>query len=211
MKSKGVVVGLGQNKPDSKYVKNRRHSQSGTFLLLGRIAKVKRPDLAIEGFAKFLQLDRKNHRLLVCGIGEKRLMSDIQKLAKDLGISHLVDFLGWVDAHEKREILKTSDWLLMTSENENFAMSVAEALVNGIPCVVARNVALSAHVEKYSAGVIFENLDSTSIAKALFKAVNGNQSEFRHAAVSAGNLLNWDHVILAWEKVFFDLSKREKI
>ena len=206
LRAKAVVVGLGQNRQASNYDKNREYAQESTFLLLGRIAHVKRPDLAIEGFAKFLQLDRKSHRLLICGTGEKRLMNDIQKLAKDLNISHMVDFLGWVDADEKSEILKKSDWLLMTSENENFAMSVAEALVNGMPCVVSRNVALSALVEKHSAGVIFENLNSTSIAKALFKAVNGNQGEFRNAAILAGKSLSWDHVILKWEKVFYDLS-----
>jgi L-malate glycosyltransferase len=65
------------------------------------------------------------------GDGEQR--SDCEQLARDLGISDSVRFLGKQDAIE--EILSVSDLFLMPSQSESFGLAALEAMACKVPVV----------------------------------------------------------------------------
>src|SRR5690606_3491823 len=69
------------------------------------------------------------------GDGPERRESE--ELARDLGISHDVRFLGKQDAIE--EILSVSDLFLMPSSSESFGLAALEAMACHVP-VVSSNV-----------------------------------------------------------------------
>jgi len=91
--------------------------------------KVKRTTDVIKIFAKVIE--RIPSKLLMVGDGEER--SECEQLARDLGVSDNVRFLGKQDAIE--EILSVSDLFLMPSKSESFGLAALEAMACKVPVV----------------------------------------------------------------------------
>jgi glycosyltransferase involved in cell wall biosynthesis len=78
-----------------------------------------------------------------------------------------VHWLGSVSGSDKSELLRRSAVFALPSENENFGISVAEALAAGLPVVVSRNVALHSLIASYGAGQILEELSARELANTI--------------------------------------------
>ena len=91
--------------------------------------KVKRTTDVIKIFAKVIE--RIPSKLLMVGDGEER--SECEQLARDLGVSDNVRFLGKQDAIE--EILSVSDLFLMPSRSESFGLAALEAMACKVPVI----------------------------------------------------------------------------
>jgi N-acetyl-alpha-D-glucosaminyl L-malate synthase BshA len=70
-------------------------------------------------------------KLLMVGDGGER--TECEQLARDLGVSDSVRFLGKQDAIE--EILSVSDLFLMPSQSESFGLAALEAMACKVPVV----------------------------------------------------------------------------
>lgn len=68
-------------------------------------------------------------------VGEGNLRKSIVEEAKKMGLSH-VSFPGRLDDHAKDSLMRSSDVYISTSESEGFALTVGEAFLRGLPCVV---------------------------------------------------------------------------
>jgi len=91
--------------------------------------KVKRTMDVIKIFAKVIE--RIPSKLLMVGDGGER--TECEQLARDLGVSDNVRFLGKQDAIE--EILSVSDLFLMPSQSESFGLAALEAMACKVPVV----------------------------------------------------------------------------
>ncbi|HTD40432.1 MAG TPA: N-acetyl-alpha-D-glucosaminyl L-malate synthase BshA [Mucilaginibacter sp.] len=91
--------------------------------------KVKRTLDVIQIFAKVNE--KIPSKLLMVGDGGER--SECEQLARDLGVSDNVRFLGKQDAIE--EILSVSDLFLMPSQSESFGLAALEAMACKVPVV----------------------------------------------------------------------------
>lgn len=91
--------------------------------------KVKRTTDVIRIFAKVIE--RIPSKLLMVGDGGER--TECEQLARDLGVSDNVRFLGKQDAIE--EILSVSDLFLMPSQSESFGLAALEAMACKVPVV----------------------------------------------------------------------------
>ena len=199
LQGKGSIVGLGINTLD-------RQTQvlvntSGTFnlLFMGRIAKKKRLDIALQAFALASKKSDVKMKFIVCGSGEERDMEQLKELVVALHIEAEVEFRGWVDFAEKQLAFKESDCFILTSEDENFAIAAAEALAHGVPCILSSNVALASIVTKHRAGIVFEELDPHEIEKAISEVSTLDKQVTKNAALLAASELSWDKVADQWE------------
>src|ERR1700760_2477629 len=91
--------------------------------------KVKRTEDVIRIFAKVVE--KIPSKLLMVGDGGER--TECEQLARDLGVSDSVRFLGKQDAIE--EILSVSDLFLMPSQSESFGLAALEAMACKVPVV----------------------------------------------------------------------------
>ena len=100
------------------------------FLLVGRIAKEKSMDVSLRGFAsyhkKHPEIDKK---LLILGDGPYR--EDLELLAEELGVSHLVEFLGQVSALEVPFYYHLADIYTSASITETQGLTFMEAMAAG--------------------------------------------------------------------------------
>ena len=100
------------------------------FLLVGRIAKEKSMDVSLRGFAayhnKHPEVDKK---LLILGDGPAR--EELVLLCEELGITHLVDFLGMVGSLEVPFYYHLADIYTSASITETQGLTFMEAMAAG--------------------------------------------------------------------------------
>jgi glycosyltransferase involved in cell wall biosynthesis len=199
LQRKGNIVGLGIDTRDRQTRVLANSSQTFNLLFMGRIAKKKRIDIALQAFALASKKSELKMKFIVCGSGEERDIAQLKELVVALHIEAEVEFRGWVDFNEKQQAFVESDCFILTSEDENFAIAAAEALAHGVPCILSSNVALARLVAKYSAGVVFQELIPLEIEKAIFKLAGIDKEVLKKSSLQAASTLSWDLIARHWD------------
>ncbi len=106
-------------------------------------------------------------RLLMVGDGPDR--REAEDLVESLGLAKQVSFTGHV--LEVESILRKTDVLLCTSENESFGMTVCEALASGVPVVATRAGGLPEVIEDGRSGILADVGDVDSMAEAVLQII----------------------------------------
>jgi glycosyltransferase involved in cell wall biosynthesis len=119
------------------------------LLSLGRLHRVKRPDLALRTLAG---LGRTDVHLVFAGPDEENYQARLLQEAELLGCAGRVHFTGLLSHQEILQAFADGDLLLMPSAMESFGMAVVEALASGLPVLVSENVPIGRWVEKSRAG-----------------------------------------------------------
>lgn len=122
-----------------------------------------------------------NARLLIGGNGE---VEQATAMAEKLGISDSVVFLGWVDQHQKAELLSTADSFVLPSYNEGLPMSVLEAMSYKVPVVTTNVGGIPELIDNDINGLMIEPGDQAALSNALIKL--GGDLGFRTAIANTG-------------------------
>jgi len=122
------------------------------LLFLGRLERIKRPDIAVDvlGAAQVLPWDV---HLIVAGPDEAGLVPQLKYQASGLGCSAKLHFTGLLNREDVASILSEAELLMMPSEiQENFGMSALEALASGVPVLVSEGVPVGKWAHNVGAG-----------------------------------------------------------
>jgi glycosyltransferase involved in cell wall biosynthesis len=196
------VVGLGVDLEEIKAkVFHGQPQKPLNLICLSRISDKKRIDLAIM-VCNQLIANGIDCTLNVVGSGDTYLTNSLQKLVRELQLEKVVTFSGFLKGAQKWEALKMSDVFLLPSENENFAVAVAESIAMGVPVLVSKNVAMHEFVDKYNVGVTIPELSVQDLFEGVLKILNGYENFMRNCELYRGRLA-WDFVFESWEKVIY--------
>lgn len=202
------VVGLGVESLVGPEYFSTIHSPVRLFCL-SRISSEKRLDLCIRAIHS-LNITSPKYVLDIYGTGAEALEKELQNLVEQLGVQGWINFLGHVEGDAKTAALMNSDIFLLPSENENFAVAVAESIAFGKPVVVSKFVATHQFVDKHKAGVTIDELEVDSLVAGI-REVTDNFSIIQRNCVSSAPLLDWDTVIGRWASAIDDnLAKYER-
>ncbi|NNC64556.1 MAG: glycosyltransferase [Gammaproteobacteria bacterium] len=137
------------------------------FSYLGRLSiHHKGLDLVIEAFGKVVAAGfGERFRLVLAGTDENGSMGYLKQRAQELGIQH-VTFPGGLWAEEKKRLWDESDYFLHVCRYNGFALSVREALGQGLPIIASRESDLGDWTHRYNMGAV-AHLSSGSIAEAV--------------------------------------------
>lgn len=102
------------------------------FVTVGSLFHVKGYDILVEAFANIVN-DNNNFRLTIVGDGNQRPL--LQELINKYSLQSKVLLVGRKSRSEVADILANSDVYVSSSRNENFSVSVLEALSVGLPVV----------------------------------------------------------------------------
>lgn len=101
-------------------------------LFVGRFVEGKRPQLAVEAFAKVTE-SNPDAELYLCGEGPLR--EELEQRAAELGVREEVTFLGQVHYEEMPNVYRSADALVLPSRAEGVPRTIMEALSSGVPVV----------------------------------------------------------------------------
>jgi glycosyltransferase involved in cell wall biosynthesis len=177
------------------------------FLFLGRIAEKKRIDITIKAFALFLA-DFPDAELTIAGDGDPKLISKLKILVSKLAISSSVKFVSWVSGDEKFKLYERTDYFVLNSEDENFAIAVAEAQSHGIPVLISKFVAFSEIVTDFESGVIVESLDIETVLAGMRTINEANYADLSRNSLQSANAVSWNSVIEKWVSVILDIDSK---
>jgi len=169
------------------------------LVCISRIAIKKRIDLFL-GAVKLMRNEGINVELHILGSGDIQLTNSLKELARILDLVQVVHFHGHMTRDAIKQILPQMHIFLLPSENENFAVAVAEAISDGLPTVVSDNVAMHTFVEANVTGIVISELSTESLKNAIL-TVKNNIENYSINAINSRFRLSWEEVIKNWEKV----------
>lgn len=101
--------------------------------------------------------------LILVGSGPE--MAGCQELAADLGVDHLVHFVGAVNDVES--YLRAANLFVFPSLSESLSNAVLEAMAQGLPCVASNIPGNEAIIEDGRNGVLFHPHDPSDLANKI--------------------------------------------
>lgn len=152
---KPVVIPLGVEMPARSAPRMRRDSGPVRALYLSRLDAKKN----LEGLLDALALIKDEWpalELAVAGDGSAAHVAALRAQAEAAGIAGRVRWLGHVEGEAKQRAWDEADFFVLASHSENFGIAAAEALAQGLPCILGRGVALADAVARAGAGAAIE-------------------------------------------------------
>lgn len=140
-RSAGLAAGIGapeqyrivRNGVDLARFATEAQPVAGRVVALGRLARQKRPDLAVRAFA---HVRAKHPHAQLHFVGDGPLRNELEQLIASLGLQGSVTLLGLRD--DVPALLQRAACLLMASDYEGCPYSVLEAMAAGVPVVATR-------------------------------------------------------------------------
>lgn len=149
-------------------VANRR-----ILLFLGRLQAKKRLDLVAEAFVAVARR-RPDVHLVIAGPDEGS-GHQAREIISQANLSSRVTFTGLMNYDDKWTVLRDSDLFLLPSLDENFGVSVLEAMAVGVPVLVTSQVALAEAVRRAGAGLVIDG-NSADWAAAIDRLLDDSSS-----------------------------------
>lgn len=166
------VIPLGIDVTDPAPMRDRPETGRPLQLLfLSRLHQKKNVPLLLRAIAA-LPATAAPISLTIAGEGDGDYRSELETLARSLGLADRVKFVGHVGGAEKRRLLAESDCFVLPSAHENFGIAVAEALGAGLPVIVTPGVALAPNVADAGAGLVTEATEESLAAAIAWAAAH---------------------------------------
>lgn len=195
------VVGVGSRGPSPAEDEREDGAQQTPYVLsLSRLAPKKRIDLTIDAFA-LLTKDYPDLTLVVAGSGAAQIRKSLRLQVQRLALEEKVSFVGMVSGGEKSRLLSEAEVVVAPSEDENFGIAVAEAIMHGTPVVTTSRVEAAAHLPADVCARL-EMVTPDAIADAIRSMLRNDRSAVRAVALDTGKrLFGWEGVANRWMRV----------
>jgi glycosyltransferase involved in cell wall biosynthesis len=160
------------------------------FVQAGRLIEKKGLPVTLRAFSTFLK-QHPNAALTIAGEGP--LLPELQKFARELGVTDRVSFTGFVSQEQLREIYYRSHIFLHPSQTgrdgnqEGIPNSMLEAMATGLPVFATEHGGIPEAIENGVSGVLASERDDEALARALLNAAQdpGFLSRIGHAGADA--------------------------
>ena len=136
------------------------------FVFVGRFVAKKNISSLISGYAAYAKAEENPHRLVLAGDGP--LGPDLSRQVRDAGISHLVDFPGFLSSGDVARLMSRSLALVLLSSSEQWGLVINEAVALGLPVISSYAPgACDSLVTNLINGFVVEAQDHAAVANAM--------------------------------------------
>ncbi|MDT5062880.1 MAG: hypothetical protein QOH63_3339 [Acidobacteriota bacterium] len=209
-----IVIPLGLHKskytdlPDERGFLRRypELSDKQIVLFLGRLHYKKQPDVAIRAFYQACS-EMPDAHLVLAGAGEPSYIQRLHELVKSLGIQERVLFTGILKGDAVKEAYRAASVFVLPSWQENFGLSLVEAMAASCPVVISDHMDLAPDVLHARAGLVASpNVEETAEAIACLL----QDEEMRREMGRKGRQLvlekfTWERCAREFNEVFDDI------
>lgn len=137
----GIEPGMVRPERDQGAATPQDHARPNV-LYLSRIDPKKNLEALIDAFSISTYL-RSSARLTIAGSGDPDYVARLSARIADAGLTSLVTWLGHVEGGKKAAAFVGADVYALPSFSENFGIAAAEAMMAGLPVVLAPGVAIA--------------------------------------------------------------------
>jgi len=191
----------GRGEFRKKYLLNEK-----IILYLGRIHKIKGPDLLARAFAE-LSKEIDNVKLVIAGPDDGYLTS-LKKLVADLEISDKVLFTGPLYGEEKLRAYVDADVYVLPSVYETFPVSVLEACACGVPVIVTDRCGIADIIDNKVEYVVEYNKDQLKDAIIKVLSDEGLRRRFGEEGKRlVREKFGWDVVVAKVENIYRNVTR----
>jgi glycosyltransferase involved in cell wall biosynthesis len=131
-------------------------------------------------------------KAIIVGEGDDR--SRLETMTKDLGLSAIVEFAGFVPEHKKVRLLQQMWFKVTTSSKEGWGLTVLEANACGTPVIASNVQGLRDAVKDNETGLLYTYGDVDDLASKILTLLADHQLRSR----LAGNAIEWAK-LFDWE------------
>jgi len=122
------------------------------FLFLGRLHPKKGCDMLLEAFAQMRSND--SISLILAGPDQVGWESDLRRQVTRLNLTNRVVFTGMLEGPMKQGAFASAEAFVLPSHQENFGISVVEALAARVPVLISNRVNIWPEIEADRAGYV---------------------------------------------------------
>jgi glycosyltransferase involved in cell wall biosynthesis len=141
----------------------------GGVVTVGRLVPQKRIALLIDAIGR---LKERGNSVSLTIVGDGRERAELERRARNCGIAETTRFIGTVAPGQIPEVLAAADVFVFPAEAEGFGLAVVEALLGGVPVIVATSGGGAVEaVPTSDAGRIVDVTSSATLADAIAEMV----------------------------------------
>jgi glycosyltransferase involved in cell wall biosynthesis len=181
----GLAAGVGTpgqyrvipNGVDVDRFQAARSPVAGRIVMLGRLARPKRPELVVRSLARVRERHPGAELWLV---GDGPLRGEVEALAGSLGLAGAVRVTGRRDDVPK--VLAEADCAVLASDYEGMPLSVLEAMAAGVPVVATSFGGIDELIEDGETGFVAESRSVDALAASLGRLLEDPELSLRLGA-----------------------------
>lgn len=199
-------LALFKPKKQDKKTKKKKSGKKEEYniLFVGRLTAQKGVDTFIRTAEKLLET-RQNIKFVVAGLGDQ--LENMLDMAEKASIEKHIDFRGFVQHEELRDLLKDADLLFMPSVSEPFGLAALEAAQFALPIVISNQ---SGVIEVLPGVLTAEYWDSKTFARHInvlldYKSIRKAFGKTNRKAVKKRS---WNQVAEKVMKAYRSLDKK---
>jgi glycosyltransferase involved in cell wall biosynthesis len=210
IKAKPIVERLGLDLSEFESLPprgefRRKHPQLADrpiILFLGRIDYKKGLDVLVPAFAtaRF----NGDPVLVIAGPDRDGYEPTVRKMVADHKLENRVLFTGMLHGRERIEAYVDADFFVLTSHQENFGITVIEAMACGCPVFISDQVNIHAEVSKAGGGVV-TTLNPDAVREGLASYANDparRADDGRRGREFALREYNWATIAEEWNRLY---------
>jgi len=157
----------------NKKVSPKKHN----YVFLGRMEKVKGPDILLEA----LRLIPSRDNIHVDFLGGGKVLPRLKQRAKAYGFENCTTFVG--NVHDKQVIyryLKNASYIIIPSRSDSIPLVLSESAKSNTPVITSQVGDMSSLVKKYNIGYTFPSEDVKKLASIIVRTMrNGKKDKQR--------------------------------
>jgi glycosyltransferase involved in cell wall biosynthesis len=172
------------------------------LLCLGRLSPEKGFDLVLEALAAILK--RFPHLcLILAGNGPSR--SELEQQAARAGISHAVQFTGWIAPDAVPALINDATLVVMPSRQDSLPLVALEAAQLARPVVATRVGGLPEVVVHHETGLLVDKEDSAGLAQAISFLIDNPDAAVRMGQAArkrVETVFSWNKHVDAYDALY---------
>lgn len=173
-----------------------------TLLYLGRLVPAKRVEVVLAAMARLL-IRHPQLRLLIAGDGPLR--ETLEARARELGIAHRVEFLGWVNPDDVYTVINSATCVLMPSLREGLPLVAVQAALMGRPIVASAVGGLVEVILDQHTGALVDPDDFEGFVSAVARVLEDPERatcQGMAGRAHARKTFDWEQTVLRYHEVY---------
>lgn len=180
------------------------------LLCLGRLSREKGVDVALAAFAPLVERFPQT-RLVIAGDGSERGALERQTIR--LGLTEVVQFLGWVPPEEVPALINAASVVILPSREDAFPLVGLQTALMERPIVATRTGGIPEMIVDHETGLLVEREDARGLADAIASLLECPDDARRmgQAARRRGlEVFSFDRHVEAYDELYRTLVSNER-